>query len=165
MKRSFPSSIVLASNKRMPVTASLQWRARLRAEYRWPYPALEPRRWYPLRASAVSFEPGKYVWLDVEPYPVEVFAEHLEPVRLEHELAAVPPSGAMPEATEPRLARLRVQAAERYPDLPAGVWIEAAEVAAMLVLTHALSRRPSGRRRRRLPDADFEFRTDESRSD
>jgi hypothetical protein len=107
----------------------------------------------------MALEVGKYVWLDADPYPVEVYSEHLEPVRLDCDGS----SGVSNAPTgSGRLARLRQHVASRYPEVPPGVWIDAAHAATNLALRPPRLRRPDGRRRNRLPDADFEFRDDEA---
>jgi hypothetical protein len=71
----------------------------------------------------------------------------------------------MPEGTDPevqttfvREARLRPESASRYPGIPAGVWIPAAELGARLLMQHLAAPGPATLGSRLLDDAHFEFR-------
>jgi hypothetical protein len=65
-------------------------------------------------------------------------------------------------AAEPRQARLRPESAHRYPELPAGCWMPAGELAARwLRAADSVVSAAGGR----LPPEDFEFRAGATESD
>lgn len=138
------------------MTDSRTWYARVRPEYRWPYPTLDPGTYYAVREPRDPLtEPG-WLWLDADPYAVQVFAEHVEP------LISIP---GLPSECESdgavRVARIRLDHCARFADVPRGAWV----VARCLAERHAhqATTMASGLRRRRLPDAYVEFRTEEVR--
>lgn len=101
------------------------------------------------------------MWLEAEPYPVEVFADHLEPLRLaslDDLRASHSDWDGKLDAPPCRVARLRSDAERDYPGIPRGVWL----CAGALVPPVKAEREPasSDRRRHRLPDGVFEFRTE-----
>jgi hypothetical protein len=145
--------------------SSAPWRARLRPEYRWPYPSLDPDQWYAIRRSWATLEHGKWVWLDSEPCAVEVLADHLEPLRIgpppgEEGCSAAMAGGNDGTRREIRVARLRARAAESYASIPPGVWLDALSLAQVAAPHPRRSKVASERRQRRLPDEHFEFRTE-----
>ena len=135
------------------------WYVRLRPEYRWPYPALDPDAWYAVRESRALEGIDAGIWLACEPYAVQVFPEHLEPGR-HHAGVTMNGEGQDDETTtvEFRIARLRPAARERFPYLPRGAWLLASEVVA--AVPRGVARRCTRRRLHRLPDEYFEFRSE-----
>jgi hypothetical protein len=63
----------------------------------------------------------------------------------------------------PREARLRPEFADRYPDVPAGLWMPAADMGAALLLAHLHSASPPRLGSRLMDERHFEFRGGGSR--
>ncbi len=152
------------------LASATAWRARVRLDYSWPYPRLDPARWYAVR-STPSDDAG-WLWLDTEPSPTHVFVEHLvlevvpgdaarvrtpEPAALPAQSGAPePPRIATGTGTAVRQARLRLAMQHRYGSIPAGVWMRARDLVA-LVRPRSVAQ-PNERRGQRLPERHFEFR-------
>lgn len=138
------------------MTHSRAWFTRVRPEYRWPYPTLDPDTFYSVRESRSPLSEPGWLWLDADPYAVQVFGDHLEPlVSVPHSAVVAASDGVL------RVARIRPEHVARFADVPSDAWV----VARCLAERHAhqATKEVSRRRRRRLPDAYVEFRTEDVR--
>lgn len=135
--------------------------ARVRAEYVWPYPGVDPSTWYDV-ISCPDDAPG-WFWLKTRPTRTYIAREHVD-VRERYEPDAAPreagPVDAAPAVVVEdarREVRLKPHVLRRYGGILPGIWMRAAEVVALLRPPALAS--PGERRRQRLSGRDFEFRT------